>query len=102
MEKNNNVVDGVIEQVEKGEKIKEKAIKKIKQDKDVRKYASDVFSLIVGFLSFLLILEVPDIVSYFYVKEIKPFDVVVEVVYVIFLLVVIARNYITLRKINSK
>ena len=63
MEKNNNVVDGVIEQVEKGEKIKEKAIKKIKQDKDVRKYASDVFSLIVGFLSFLLILEVPDIVS---------------------------------------
>lgn len=105
MEKNNsvnNMVDEVIEQVEKGEKLKEKALKKIKQDKDIRKYISDIFSLIVGVLCVLVIFEIPDVVSYFYLDNINPFEVVVEVLYLVILFVLIVRNYITLRKINSK
>ena len=104
MEKNsvNNVVDEVIEHVEKGEKLKEKAIKKIKQDKDVRKYVSDVFSFIVGILVVLIVFEVPNVLGYFYLDNINPFEVVVQVLYLVVLFGLLVHNYITLRKINSK
>lgn len=104
MEKNNvnNVVDEVIEHVEKGEKLKEKAIKKIKQDKDVRKYVSDVFSFIVGILVVLIVFEVPNVLGYFYLDNINPFEVVVQVLYLVILFMLLVHNYITLRKINSK
>ena len=105
MEKNNsvnNVVDEVIEHVEKGEKLKERALKKIKQDKDVRKYLSDIFSLIVGLFVFLIIMKLPDVVGYFYLDGISPFEVIGDVLYLVVLCVLLVRNYITLRKINSK
>lgn len=102
MEKNSNVVDEVIEHVEKGEKLKERAIKKIKQDKDVRKYISDIFSLIVGVLVLLVLFFIPNIISYFYVKDLHPLEVVRDVLYLIILCTLLVRNYITLRKINTK
>lgn len=103
MEKNNtNVVDEVIEQVEKGERVKERAIKKIKKDNDIASYIADVFCWIIGLLIFLIILEVPDLVGYFYIDEVNPIGVVLKVLYVVILCVLLVRNYVTLRKINSK
>lgn len=104
MEKNSNgnVVDEVIEQVEKEGKLKEKAIKKIKNDKDIKKYVSDLVTLIIAFILLLIILEVPEVVGYFYVESVSPLDVVYEVLYLVVLFVLLVRNYITLRKINSK
>lgn len=101
MEKNSNVLDNVIEQVEKSEKLKEKVLKKVRQDKEIRQYLSDLFSLFVGFVFFLLMLEIPNVVGYFYIDKLNPLDVVIEVLYVMFLVVVLVRNYVTLRKINS-
>lgn len=103
MEKNStNVVDEVIEQVEKGGRLKERAIRKIKKEKDVRQYVSDVFSFVIGLLLFLILLEVPELVSYFYVDHVKTLNVVFEIVYVGILFILLVHNYITLRKINSK
>ena len=105
MEKNNtvnNVVDEVIEHVEKGEKLKEKAIKKIKQDKDVRKYVSDIFSFIVGILVVLIVFEVPNVLGYFYLDNISPLEVAIQVLYLVILFGLLVHNYITLRKINAK
>ena len=105
MEKNNsvnNVVDEVIEHVKKGEKLKEKALKKIKQDKDIRKYVSDVFSLIVGVLVVLIVFELPNLIGYFYLESINPFKVAGQVLYLVILFVLLVHNYITLRKINNK
>lgn len=103
MEKNNtNVVDEVIEQVEKGGRLKERAIRKIKKEKDVRQYVSDIFSFVIGLLLFLILLEVPELVSYFYVDHVKTLNVVFEIVYVGILFILLVHNYITLRKLNSK
>lgn len=104
MEKNTNtnVVDGVIEQVERGGKLKDRAIKKIKKDKDIREYVSDIFSLIIGLLLFLILLEVPELISYFYIDSVNPIDVVFEVLYVVVLLFLLINNYVTLRRVNAK
>ena len=102
MEKNGNVVDEVIEQMEKGGKLKERAIRKIKKEKDIREYVSDVFSLVLGLLLFLIILELPELVGYFYVEKVKVGEVVFEILYVGILGILLIHNYITLRKINSK
>lgn len=102
MNKDTNVVDEVIEQVERGSKLKERAIKKIKKDNDIKKYISDIFSLIIGFVLLLILLEIPEIVSYFYIEMENPLDVVFEVLYVVVLFVLLIHNYITLRKVNSK
>ena len=103
MEKNStNVVDEVIEQVEKGGRLKERAIRKIKKEKDVRQYVSDIFSFVIGLLLFLILLEVPELVSYFYVDHVKTLNVVFEIVYVGILFILLVHNYITLRKLNSK
>ena len=63
----------------------EKALKKIKQDKDVRKYVSDVFSFIVGILVVLIVFEVPNVLGYFYLDNISPFEVAIQVLYLVIL-----------------
>ena len=102
MEKNSNVVDEVIEQVEKNEKLKERAIRKIKKEKDIREYVSDIFSFVLGLLLFLVLLELPELVGYFYVDHVDTFSVVFEIIYVGILCILLLHNYITLRKINAK
>lgn len=104
MEKNNgaNVVDEVIEQVEKEGKLKERAIKKLKKDADIRNYVSGLLTTIIAFIIILIMLEVPELVGYFYVDSLSPLSVVFEVLYVLILFVLLVRNYITLRKVNSK
>ena len=86
--------------MEKDEKLRERAIKKIKKDKDIRNYFSNFISLVIGLILILFLLELPKIISFFYVDNYNGLDILYEVIYVWFLLFLLAKNYITLRKIS--